>query len=117
MRRPHRSGAHLHHGSLCNQPSNAHSIRRGATTKVTNAIFGRSIPAPYRQVPRTAVFGTLENVRMRSAHIHRNSKATMKYVCDAYGGKTWFRIETEAEATAEADVMRHNVAKYFGQEK
>jgi hypothetical protein len=85
--------------------------------KVTNAIFGRSIPAPYRQVPRTAVFGTLENVRMRSAHIHRNSKAAMKYVCDAYGGKTWFRIETEAEATAEADVMRHNVAKYFGQEK
>jgi hypothetical protein len=49
--------------------------RRGATTKVTNTIFGRSIPAPYRQVPRTAVFGTLGNVRMRSAHIHRNSKA------------------------------------------
>ena len=41
----------------------------------------------------------------------------MRYVCDAYGGKTWFRIETEAEATAEADVMRHKVAKYFYQEK
>ena len=27
----------------------------------------------------------------------------MKYVCDASGGKTWFRIETEAEATAETD--------------
>jgi hypothetical protein len=41
----------------------------------------------------------------------------MKYVCDAYGGQTWFRIETEAEATAEADVMRHKVAKYFCQER
>jgi hypothetical protein len=41
----------------------------------------------------------------------------MKFVCDASGGKTWFRIETEAEATTEADVMRHNVAKYFCQEK
>jgi hypothetical protein len=41
----------------------------------------------------------------------------MKYVCDANGGKTWFRIETEAEAIAEADAMRHSVAKYFCQEK
>ena len=41
----------------------------------------------------------------------------MKYVCDAPGGKTWFRIETEAEAITEADVMRHNVAKYFCSEK
>jgi hypothetical protein len=41
----------------------------------------------------------------------------MKYVCDASGEKTWFRIETEAEATAESDVMRHKVAKYFYQEK
>ena len=41
----------------------------------------------------------------------------MKYVCDASGGKTWFRIETEAEATAESDIMRHKVAKYFYQEK
>ncbi len=38
-------------------------------------------------------------------------------MCDAYGGKTWFRIETEAEAAAESDVMRHKVAKYFCQEK
>src|SRR6266566_8764786 len=41
----------------------------------------------------------------------------MKYVCDVHGGKTWFRIETDAEATAEAEVMRHKVAKYFCQEK
>src|SRR5882762_9517812 len=41
----------------------------------------------------------------------------MRYVCDAYGGKTWFRIETEAEATAESDIMQHKVAKYFRQEK
>jgi hypothetical protein len=37
----------------------------------------------------------------------------MQYVCDARGGKTWFRIETEAEAEAEAVLMRHAVDKYF----
>ncbi|MDX2273974.1 MAG: hypothetical protein NW206_00870 [Hyphomonadaceae bacterium] len=37
----------------------------------------------------------------------------MQYVCDAPGGKTWFRIETEAEAEAEAALMRHSVDKYF----
>ena len=37
----------------------------------------------------------------------------MRYVCDAPGGATWFRIETEAEAEAEAALMRHAVDKYF----
>ena len=37
----------------------------------------------------------------------------MRYVCDAPGGKTWFRFETEAEAEAEAALMRHAVDKYF----
>ena len=37
----------------------------------------------------------------------------MRYVCDAPGGKTWFRLETEAEADAEAALMRHAVDKYF----
>jgi hypothetical protein len=37
----------------------------------------------------------------------------MRYVCDAPGGATWFRIETEAEAEAEAALMRHSVDKYF----
>src|SRR5690348_18305773 len=37
----------------------------------------------------------------------------MKYVCDAAGGKTWFRIETEAEASVESEVMQHAVEKYF----
>jgi hypothetical protein len=41
----------------------------------------------------------------------------MKYVCDAYRGKTWFRIETEAEAAEESRVMQHKVEKYFCQEK
>lgn len=41
----------------------------------------------------------------------------MRYVCDAAGGKTWFRIETEAEAALESDVMHHAVEKYFRQEK
>lgn len=37
----------------------------------------------------------------------------MRYVCDAPGAKTWFRIETEAEAQAESDAMRHAVHRYF----
>lgn len=37
----------------------------------------------------------------------------MRYVCDAPGGKTWFRFETEAEAEAEAALMRHAVDKHF----
>jgi len=37
----------------------------------------------------------------------------MRYVCDAPGGATWFRLETEAEAEAEATLMRHAVDKYF----
>ena len=41
----------------------------------------------------------------------------MRYVCDAPGGKTWFRIETEAEAAGESDAMRHAVEKYFHQEQ
>src|SRR5258708_7632653 len=40
----------------------------------------------------------------------------MKYVCDAPGDKTWFRIETVAEAAVESDVMRHAVEKFFRQE-
>lgn len=37
----------------------------------------------------------------------------MKYVCDTPDDKTWFRIETEAEAGAESALMRHAVEKYF----
>jgi hypothetical protein len=37
----------------------------------------------------------------------------MRYVCDAPGGATWFRIETDAEAEAEAALMHHAVDKYF----
>jgi hypothetical protein len=39
----------------------------------------------------------------------------MQYVCDAPGSKTWFRIETEAEAARESDDMGHAVEKYFRQ--
>ena len=35
----------------------------------------------------------------------------MKYVCDAPGGNTWFRIESEAEAATESEAMRHAVEK------
>lgn len=41
----------------------------------------------------------------------------MKYVCDAPDGKTWFRIETEAEAVRESDLMRHAVEKFFRREQ
>ena len=41
----------------------------------------------------------------------------MKYVCDAPGGKTWFRMETEAEAASESDAMRHAVEKFFRKEQ
>ncbi len=41
----------------------------------------------------------------------------MKYVCDAPGGKTWFRIETEGEAIAESEQMRHAVEKFFRKEE
>jgi hypothetical protein len=41
----------------------------------------------------------------------------MRYVCDAADGKTWFRIETEAEAVAESETMRHAVEKYFRKEQ
>jgi len=37
----------------------------------------------------------------------------MRYVCEAPAGATWFRLETEAEAEAEAALMRHAVDKYF----
>ena len=39
----------------------------------------------------------------------------MQYVCDAPVQKTWFRIETEAEAISESRAMAHAVEKYFHQ--
>ena len=41
----------------------------------------------------------------------------MKFVCDVLGGKTWFRIETEAEAEQESVLMHHAVDKHFRREK
>ena len=37
----------------------------------------------------------------------------MKYICDAPGDRTWFRLETEAEAASELALMNHAVEKYF----
>ena len=39
----------------------------------------------------------------------------MDYVCDVPGGKTWFQIETEAEAIQESALMGHAVEKHFRQ--
>ncbi len=41
----------------------------------------------------------------------------MKYVCDAPDRKSWFRIETEAEAERESMLMDHAVAKHFRREQ
>jgi hypothetical protein len=41
----------------------------------------------------------------------------MDFVCDAPNGKTWFRIETEAEAAQESGLMRHALEKYFAKER
>ena len=40
----------------------------------------------------------------------------MQFICDAPGRRTWFRIETEAEAAAESETMHHAVEKYFRRE-
>ena len=39
----------------------------------------------------------------------------MQYVCDGVGTRTWFRLETAAEAVAESRDMNHAVEKYFSQ--
>jgi hypothetical protein len=41
----------------------------------------------------------------------------MDFVCEARGGKTWFRIETEIEADQESELMDHAVAKHFRREQ
>ena len=40
----------------------------------------------------------------------------MEYICDAPGGRTWFRLVSEGEAALESEVMRHAVEKYFRRE-
>lgn len=37
----------------------------------------------------------------------------MQFVCDAAGQTSWFRIETEAEAARESELMQHAVEKHF----
>jgi hypothetical protein len=39
----------------------------------------------------------------------------MQFMCDGVGTRTWFRIETAAEAAAESHDMGHAVEKYFNQ--
>jgi hypothetical protein len=41
----------------------------------------------------------------------------MQFVCDALNGRTWFRIETDAEAEDETRIMRHAVEKHFRREQ
>ncbi len=37
----------------------------------------------------------------------------MEFVCDAPDGKAWFRLETEAEAERESELMGHAVGKHY----
>jgi len=39
----------------------------------------------------------------------------MRYICDAPGDRTWFRLEHEGEAFAESEQMEHAVEKHFRQ--
>lgn len=41
----------------------------------------------------------------------------MKYICDAPDKKTWFRLETQAEADQESALMQHAVEKHFRRER
>jgi len=41
----------------------------------------------------------------------------MQFICDAPGGKTWFRMETEGEAADESRLMNHAVEKYFRRDR
>ena len=41
----------------------------------------------------------------------------MRFICDTPDGKSWFRIETEAEAHQESALMEHAVEKHFRREK
>ena len=41
----------------------------------------------------------------------------MQFVCECSKGRTWFRIETDAEAEAETTLMRHAVEKHFRREQ
>ncbi len=41
----------------------------------------------------------------------------MKYVCDAPGRSTWFRLETQGEADQESALMDHAVARHFRRER
>jgi hypothetical protein len=63
-------------------------------------------PLPTRLFPARRALATLDPHR---AH----GRAGMRFVCDAAGGKAWFRIETAAEAAKESELMRHAVEKHF----
>jgi hypothetical protein len=39
----------------------------------------------------------------------------MRYLCNAPDGKTWHRMETEANAISESTLMRHTVEQHFRQ--
>lgn len=40
----------------------------------------------------------------------------MKYICDGPGDRTWFQLETEAEAFTESELLGHAVEKHYRRE-
>src|SRR5690606_15409337 len=64
--------------------------------------------------PSAGDFRTLWPAARRGRPAARGAREKgMKYICDAPNRKTWFRIETEAEAERESELMDHAVAKHF----
>jgi hypothetical protein len=50
-------------------------------------------------------------------HTRKAEDWPMQFIADAPNRRTWFRIETEAEAEAESRDMNHAVEKYFRRER
>ena len=49
--------------------------------------------------------------------LHAARLTHVQFICDAPGGRTWFRIESEGEAVDESRLMQHAVEKYFRRDR
>ena len=72
----------------------------------------------YEDLPGAAILpicktGPSHRIVADGAPRRDSREASMKYVCAAPTGRTWFRLEDESEAEAESRIMRHAVEKYF----
>jgi hypothetical protein len=74
----------------------------------------RGTPNAQTLPQRDGVISERAVVRLESRERSIRQEATMQYVCEC-PPKTWFRMETEAEAYQESQAMEHAVEKYFRQ--